>query len=338
MKNSLMFSTRYICINGHEKLGGGGEAPEEREPTLQDAQTEEGRKRIIKTAEDFVAKLEKESGHGDTDAETKAQELRDIMEKYRLEGYDPIHDFSPDSKAKALANHAKELFNTMNTIKKDVEREKRKNRGIPIAAPPKWLRKAVLETPVNEFKTTLDEAIKRLNDFRENPYTNMIVDRSGSGKYRNPYLLDIYNRLAELDIMVNTAKTPAEVEKATREVLRIASPRAINETMQSDWAYALVANEVGDVIKSGNNMAPKDLLRKINARVARLAERDPLKSQPANAVYRMQYRGIDLSVAKTGEEKYTASIDGIDEYYEHLHPKIAQYVHDREEESGNRRA
>jgi len=36
-----------VYVNGRERPSGGGEAPEGREPTLQDAQTEEGRKRML---------------------------------------------------------------------------------------------------------------------------------------------------------------------------------------------------------------------------------------------------------------------------------------------------
>lgn len=45
-----------------------------------------------------------------------------------------------------------------------------------------------------------------------------------------------------------------------------------------------------------------------------------------------------VQLRKEAEKGDFDSEERIDEYYEHLHPKIAQYVHDREEESGNRRA
>ncbi len=336
MKKNLLFSSK-LTFRNHERPAVESEAPDEREPSLSDAQTESGRKRILNAASEKIADLRKEAEKGDFDSEKRAERIQDLIKEYELEGMDPIHEYDPNSRSNALARRAGTLFNTLMEVEKEQaaeEREERENRRDA----PEWLREAVLKTPKKRFKAALDDALTRMNDNRENPYTNMIIDRSGTGESRNPYLLDIYNRLAELDMKVRTAKTIDEVDRATREVLRIASPRAIDETMKSDWAYALVANEVGDVIESRNDMDPRELLRQINARIARLAEREPLKSQPANAVYRMQYRGIDLSVSKTDDEKYTASIDGIDEYYEHLHPRIAKYVHDREQEAENRRA
>ncbi len=331
--NNLLFGLR-ITYRNHERPAVESESTDEREPSLSDAQTESGRKKILNAAREKIAQLRKEAEKGDFDSEERAERIQELIKAYELEGMDPIHDYDPNSRSGALAKRAGTLFNTLMEVEKKQaaeEREERENRRDA----PEWLREAVLKTPKKRFKSALDEALTRMND---NPYTNMIIDRSGTGESRNPYLLDVYNRLAELDMKVRTAKTIDEVDRATREVLRIASPGAIDETMKSDWAYALVANEVGDVIESRNDMDPRELLRQINARIARLAEREPLKSQPANAVYRMQYRGIDLSVAKTGDEKYTASIDGIDEYYEHLHPRIAKYVHDREQEAENRRA